>query len=138
MLDPRLYRAALAGVVLAVIVCAFSLSAQPAPVRTTLAPDAFTGTRAAQELDELAARFPRRRPGDAQDELLARRIADTFRSISDGFDVRIARLRGETADGERHLATVIARLAGAPASSWSWPTATHWATARGPSSPAPR
>ena len=89
MLDPRLYRAALAGVVLAVIVCAFSLSAQPAPVRTTLAPDAFTGARAAQELDDLAARFPRRRPGDTQDELLARRIADSFRSISDGFDVRI-------------------------------------------------
>ena len=84
MLDPRLYRAALAGVVLAVIVCAFSLSAQPAPVRTTLAPDAFTGARAAQELDDLATRFPRRRPGDVQDELLARRIVDTFRSISDG------------------------------------------------------
>ena len=114
MLDPRLYRAALAGVVLAVIVCAFSLSAQPAPVRTTLAPDAFTGARAAQELDALAARFPRRRPGDAQDELLARRIAETFRSVSEGFDVRITRLRGETADGERNLATVIARLAGAP------------------------
>jgi hypothetical protein len=72
MLDPRLYRAALAGVVLAVIVCAFSLSAQPAPVRTTLAPDAFTGARADQELDDLAARYPRRRPGDVQDELLAR------------------------------------------------------------------
>jgi hypothetical protein len=46
MLDPRIYRAALAGVLLAVIVCAFSLGDQPAPARTTLAPDAFSGLRA--------------------------------------------------------------------------------------------
>src|SRR3712207_3052594 len=114
MLDPRLYRAALAGVLLAVIVCAFSLSAQPAPVRTTLAPDAFSGPRAMQELDALASDFPRRRPGDAEDELLARRIADTFRAISEGFEVRLSRVRGETADGERGLVNVVARLAGAP------------------------
>ena len=61
-----------------------------------------------------ADRYPRRRPGDAQDELLARRIAETFRGISEGFDVRLARLRGETVDGERGLVTVVARLAGAP------------------------
>jgi hypothetical protein len=114
MLDPRLYRAALAGVLLAVIVCAFSLSAQPAPVRTTLAPDAFSGPRAMQELQELADRYPRRRPGDAEDGQLARDIAESFRGISEGFDVRLARVRGETTEGERQLTTVIARLAGAP------------------------
>ena len=114
MLDPRIYRAALAAVLLAVIVCAFSLGDQPAPVRTTLAPDAFTGQRATQELNGLASRYPLRRPGDAQDEALAREIAATFRSISEGFSVSSSRALGETIDGERHLTTVIARQAGAP------------------------
>jgi hypothetical protein len=114
MLDPRIYRAALAAVLLAIIVCAFSLGDQPAPVRTTLAPDAFTGQRATQELEALASRHPRRRPGDVQDEALAREIAATFRSISDGFSVSSSRALGETIDGERRLTTVIARQAGAP------------------------
>ena len=78
MLDPRIYRAALAAVLLGVIVCAFSLGDQPAPVRTTLAPDAFTGQRATQELNGLASRYRLRRPGDVQDEALAREIAATL------------------------------------------------------------
>ena len=114
MLDPRIYRAALAAVLLGVIVCAFSLGDQPAPVRTTLAPDAFTGQRATQELNGLASRYPLRRPGDVQDEALAREIAATFRSISEGFSVSSSRALGETIDGERRLTTVIARQAGAP------------------------
>ncbi len=117
MLDPRIYRAALAGVLLAIIVCAFSLGDQPAPVRATLAPDAFSGPRAEQQLGELARRFPVRRPGQVEDELLARRIAEELRSISDGFAVTTARSRGETIDGERTLTTVIARQAGAPGGS---------------------
>jgi hypothetical protein len=114
MLDPRIYRAALAAVLLAIIVCAFSLGDQPAPVRTTLAPDAFTGQRATEELEALASRHPQRRPGDVQDEALAREIAATFRSISDGFAVSSSHALGETIDGERRLTTVIARQAGAP------------------------
>jgi hypothetical protein len=114
MLDPRIYRAALAGVLLAAIVCAFSLGDQPAPLRATLAPDAFSGPRAEQQLDELARRFPSRRPGQVEDELLARRIADELRSISDGFAVGMTRAGGETIDGERTLTTVVARQAGAP------------------------
>ncbi|MBI5105178.1 MAG: hypothetical protein HZB46_09390 [Solirubrobacterales bacterium] len=68
MLDPRLYRAAFVPVLLAVMVVAFSLQARPRPIGTTLAPDAFDGTKAGQTLDELAAAFPRRVPGDAADE----------------------------------------------------------------------
>src|SRR5688500_14839385 len=80
MLDARIYRAALVPVVLAVIVCAFSLQDRPAPVATTLAPDAFSGPRVTRELAALTAEFPLRRPGDAADEALAARIADNFRS----------------------------------------------------------
>ena len=62
MLDVRIYRAALVPVLLAVIVCAFSLQDQPSPVTTTLAPDAFSGgvrvasgdVRLLVELTELA------------------------------------------------------------------------------------
>ena len=43
MLDARIYRAALVPVLLAVIVSAFSLGDQSAPMGTTLAPDAFSG-----------------------------------------------------------------------------------------------
>jgi hypothetical protein len=54
MLDPRIYRAALVPVLLAVIVCAFSLQDQPGPRTTTLAPDAFSGARAERQLADLA------------------------------------------------------------------------------------
>src|SRR5690349_6821468 len=73
MLDPRIYRAALVPVLLAAIVCAFSLQDQPSPRATTLAPDAFSGARAERRLDDLARAFPVRRAGDAGDAGLGRR-----------------------------------------------------------------
>jgi hypothetical protein len=114
MLDPRIYRAALVPVVLAIIVCAFSLSDRPRAVGTTLAPDAFAGSRAAQTLDKLAADFPSRRAGDSGDEALARRIAAIFRATSPAYQVSMPTFQGETIDGERTLTTVIARQVGAP------------------------
>ena len=75
LLDPRLYRAALAPVLLALILAAFSLEDRPRPIRSTLAPDAFVAQRASRDLKEMARRFPNRRPGDAADEALARRVA---------------------------------------------------------------
>ena len=114
MLDPRLYRAALIPVLLAVIVCAFSLEDRPRPIGTTLAPDAFTGPRAAKELDAMAAAFPSRRPGDASDEALARRIAAELRGMG-SYQVSMNTFGGETIDGDRTLTTVVARQVGAPA-----------------------
>ena len=67
MLDPRIYRAALIPALLAFIVVAFSLQDRPRPVGTTLAPIAFDGDRAWQDLQGrggLAARYPDRRPGE--------------------------------------------------------------------------
>ncbi|MCW3049207.1 MAG: hypothetical protein JWO74_3491, partial [Solirubrobacterales bacterium] len=114
MLDPRIYRAALVPVVLAMIVCAFSLADRPRPVGTTLAPDAFAGSRAAQQLDKLAGDFPARRPGSSGDDALAQRIAALFRATSPAYQVSTPSFTGETIDGERTLTTVIARQVGAP------------------------
>jgi len=74
MLDPRIYRAALLPVLLVLIVVAFSLEDGPAPLTTTFAPVAFDGARASRLLDDLANRFPDRRPGSDGDSALARRV----------------------------------------------------------------
>jgi hypothetical protein len=117
MLDPRLYRAALAPILFALILAAFSLEDLPRPLRSTLAPDAFEAHRAFRDLQGMVSAFPNRRPGDASDEALAQRVASSLRSagLPGGprpFSVRMARLKGETIDGQRELVNVIARRAG--------------------------
>ena len=114
MLDARIYRAALVPVLLAVIVCAFSLGDQPPAVGTTLAPDAFSGTRVTRDLDALASAYPRRRAGSAPDAALARRIAATFRGMEPAYEVSTPTFTGETIDGKRTLTTVLARQIGEP------------------------
>ncbi|MEA2382287.1 MAG: hypothetical protein QOH72_2258 [Solirubrobacteraceae bacterium] len=114
MLDARIYRAALVPVLLAVIVCAFSLQDQPAAMDTTLAPDAFSGARATRDLQSLAAAYPQRRAGDGADAALARRIADAFRGLDRAYEVTTPSFTGETIDGRRTLTTVMARQVGAP------------------------
>lgn len=111
MLDPRIYRAALVPVLLAVIVGAFSLSDRPRPIGTTLQPDAFKAEGPMAELAQMADRYPARRPGDSGDAALATRIAQTFRSMG-SYQVSAPTFRGETVDGERELTTVIARQVG--------------------------
>lgn len=113
MLDPRLYRTAFVPVLLALVVVAFSLADLPRSIQTTLAPDGFSGEQAFRQLDDLASRFPQRRPGDAGDEALANEIATTFRSS--GFpQVSLQRFDGQTIDGKRPLVNVIATRAGQP------------------------
>lgn len=122
MLDPRLYRAALVPLLLAVIVCAFSLQNRPEAVQTTLPPDAFDARGAMARLTDLGDRFADRRPGGGDDEALAAEVAARFRELSgprradglDAFPVRVERFRADTIDGPRELTTVIARRAGAP------------------------
>ena len=114
MIDPRIYRAALAAVVLGIIVCAFSLKDQPPALQTTLAPDAFSGPRAGRELQALADAYPLRRAGTAADAALARRIAASFRGLRPAYEISTPRYRAETIDGERPLTTVLARQVGAP------------------------
>jgi hypothetical protein len=117
MLNGRLYRTALLPFLPALAVAAFSLSARPQPLTSTLAPDAFDGARAFAELKSLAAEFPDRRPGSVGDEKLAVKVRKTLEGLGraggGGFQVRTRDLDAQTIDGERTLTTVIAQRAGA-------------------------
>jgi Peptidase family M28 len=116
MLNGRLYRAAFVPFLLALAVAAFSLSARPRPLSSTLAPDAFNGAGAFAELKSLAGEFPDRRPGSAGDDALAARVAHTLEGLGTagrgGFQVRTRHFQAQTIDGERTLETVIAQRAG--------------------------
>jgi hypothetical protein len=109
MLNGRIYRAAFLPFLLALGVAAFALGSRPAPLRTTLAPDAFEGQRAFAELGSLASRFPDRRPGGAGDERLSRYVMSTLQGLGGGgFAVHVRHVEGQTIDGTRRLTTVIA------------------------------
>jgi hypothetical protein len=116
MLNGRLYRATFVPFVCALAVAAFSLTARPQPLTSTLAPDAFEGAPAFAELKSLAAEFPDRRPGSAGDDGLAKRVAHTLEGLGGagrgGFQVRTRHFEAQTIDGERTLSTVIAQRAG--------------------------
>src|SRR5580658_5391612 len=111
MLNRRLYRAAFVPFLFALAVAAFSLTARPQPLTSTLAPDAFGGGSAFAELKSLAAEFPDRRPGSAGDDGLAKRVAHTLEGLGGtaggGFQVHTRRFDAQTIDGERTLETVI-------------------------------
>ncbi|HEV2769791.1 MAG TPA: M28 family peptidase [Solirubrobacteraceae bacterium] len=110
MLDPRLYRAGLIPLLLAVVVVAFSLAERPRPQRTTLAADAFDADRAYGELRELVRRHPERRPGSRGDRALADEMAGAFAEA--GFRVRSTVEDGVTIDGSQPLRNVIAHRPG--------------------------
>lgn len=115
MSDPRLYRAALTGVLFALVLLAFSLENRPRALTTPLAPDAFAGDRAFARAygpgDNLAERFSDRRPGSLGDERLADLVEQQFKA-SRGFRVRTTVHEGQTIDGTRSLRTVIAERPG--------------------------
>jgi hypothetical protein len=114
MLDPRLYRVAFVPVLLALLVAAFSLQDRPRPVGTNQSPEGFDGIRAQQTLDEdLAPRFPDRRPGSAGDERLAAYVAAQLRRSVPG-TVEEHRYRAKTIDGKRDLVDVVATRPGQP------------------------
>jgi len=116
MINWRLYRAAFLPFLLALAVAAFSLGGRPAPLRSTLAPDAFQGQQAFAQLRGLLAGFPARRAGSAGDERLAQMIVSTLRGLGGeaggGFAVHLSHYEGETIDGQRALETVIAERPG--------------------------
>jgi Peptidase family M28 len=105
MLDLRVYRAAFAPAVLAAVITAFSLGSPPRAATTTLAPDAFQGSRAFGSLRDLVAGYPDRRPGGRGDQSLAREVAAQMRS--NGLQVSSERFSGQTIDGERTLTNVV-------------------------------
>ena len=116
MLNGRIYRAAFVPLVLALAVAAFSLSSRPAPLRSTLPPDAFQGAPALARLHDLARSFPGRRPGSVADERLAEVVEANLKALGGtaggGFSVRSYRFTGQTIDGERTLTNVVATRPG--------------------------
>jgi hypothetical protein len=110
MLDPRIYRAALVPALLALIVVAFSLKDQPRAIGTTIAPIAFDGPRAWNDLQALAREFPDRHPGGAGDEQLAAHTATQLRGL--GFRVRTVARSARTIEGRRDVQTIIAERTG--------------------------
>lgn len=113
MLDPRIYRTGLIPVVLAVIVLAFSLTDQQAPLGSPLAPDAFSGGSAFATMNTLARAYPDRRPGSSADvgeQGLAAHLAAQLGG--DGFTVKADRFRARTLSGTRTLENVVAVRAG--------------------------
>jgi Peptidase family M28 len=117
MLNGRLYRATFVPFLVALVLAAFSLTARPQSLVSTLAPDAFDGGSAFAELKSLAAEFPDRRPGGAGDDALAERVAHTLEGLGGagrgGFQVHTRQFEAQTIDGEKTLETVIAQRAGA-------------------------
>lgn len=110
MLDPRIYRMGLVPVVLAVIVLAFSLTNQPGPLTTTLAPAAYSGSNAYANVTGLARKFPHRLAGSTADRQLAGFVAGQLRG--DQFSVSTNSFRGMTPSGSRELENVVGVRAG--------------------------
>jgi hypothetical protein len=113
MLDPRLYRAAFVPVLLALLVAAFSLQDRPRPIGTTQSSESFDGFRAQKTLEDLAARYPSRRPGGVADTRLAHEIATQLRRTVPG-TVEEHHYAGDTIDGKRDLIDVVAQRPGVP------------------------
>jgi hypothetical protein len=121
MLNGRIYRAALLPLLVAIAVVALSLGSRPSALSPTVAPEAFDGGWASQELASLAAAFPERSPGSRGDERLAWQVAHTIEAAgapaNGGFQVRVHRFGAPTNAGDRSLLTVIASRAGSTAES---------------------
>ncbi|MCW2953359.1 MAG: hypothetical protein JWQ48_2529 [Conexibacter sp.] len=110
MLDPRIYRAAFLPILFALVLVGFSLRDQPRPLATTLAPQAFDGAQAFQQLNALAAASPDRQPGSSGDGRVAQTVAGVL--AANHFRVGVRRFDGETALGTRALQTVIGERIG--------------------------
>lgn len=112
MVDPRLYRAALAVVAIALIVFGFSLRDQPDAASTTLAAPPAPATGDAYDvMTSLARAFPDRLPGSPDDNRLAATVAAGLRQAG-GFSVTRSAFSGRTALGRRYLDVVTATRAG--------------------------
>ncbi|GAC1442328.1 MAG: hypothetical protein NVSMB51_22490 [Solirubrobacteraceae bacterium] len=111
MIELRLYRTALIPLLLAVLVAAFSLGGRARPLATTLAPDAFDGPTAFNDIGALARQYPDRRPGSAGDLALAAFMHDDFAAAT-GFTVSTVDRTADTVAGSRTVRDVIATRPG--------------------------
>ncbi len=111
MINLRIYRASLLLVPIAIGVAMFSLESIPEGQSSTIAPDAFDGSRAAVQARDLARRVPSPAPGSDSDARLARQIGQRFGQI-EGARVSEQTFTAEYAGEEVELRNVIAVLPG--------------------------
>lgn len=105
MVNPRIYRAGLVIVAVALIVGAFSLQSAPSGMTTTLAAPVGGGPSPYATMVTLARRFPDRSPGSADDQALAGEVASQFRS--DHLAVSTSEFPATTASGQETLTQVV-------------------------------
>jgi hypothetical protein len=110
MVDPRIYRAGLALVAVAVIIFGFSFKSAPGGDTTTLAPGQFFAG-AYTTMTKLAHAYPERVPGSAGDQDLAQKLRMRLRQIG-GFKVSTDSFSARTATGNQELENVIASRSG--------------------------
>jgi hypothetical protein len=108
VIDLRIYRAAFAAALLAVLVLMFSLQERPAPLSTPIAPDAFKGEVAYGETARLVQLYPDRAPGSAGDESVASLVQARFRSL--GFQTIRDRFDGDFDGADVGMTNVIGVL----------------------------
>ncbi len=104
MLDPRIYRAVLVPVALALVVLAFSLSDQQGGLSTNLAPDAFNAQNAYSTMNRLAQDYPNRAPGSASDNALAQQVSQVL--TRHGYATSDNSFAAHTAAGVRTIQTI--------------------------------
>ena len=112
VLDPRIYRMSLLLPALALLVLAFSLTAQPGARQSSLAPGAFDGANVAGGMRALQTDFPHRAAGSPGDGRVAGVVQTSLGASQSGFSVSRDTYVGHTAHGERALVDVEATRPG--------------------------
>ena len=110
MLDGRIYRMSLIIPALALLVLAFSISAQPGGLHSALSPIAFDGTAVNTSMRDLALEYPDRTPGSDDDRKLAADVSGSLRR--NGFTVSTDAFAAQTGHGRRVLQNIVATRAG--------------------------
>ena len=105
LLEPRLYRAAFAPALLALIVLAFSVQDLPRALVPELAPSGFSATRALATAQQLVTNYGPRESGSVQDASTADLVQ--ARLSANGFGAAAYRFDATTLHGERKLVNVI-------------------------------
>lgn len=115
-LNWRLYRLCLAPVAIALLIVAFSFSSPPAPLSSSLSPEAFEGGRALAQLRRMMAIAPRRRPGSRGDGRLLTYIEAQLGALGasggGGYRLQVVQRESQTPWGRRQLRLLIASRAG--------------------------
>lgn len=107
MIEPRIYRAAFAPAILAVVLVMFTLESRPGPLPQGLPADVvFGGSSGSLTAARIVAAARDRRAGSAGDRRTAGLVSDVFRR--QGFTVEVDRF----ASHDRDLVNVVGRRAG--------------------------